>query len=131
MVHDQRTTQTAQTALRDLNVRRFLLQAAIDSKLAVKDLLWDPLDPRFFSDVAAALEPLWEQFRVLRAVTSFKVECDQNVDKIEDVQVNNTLDLDNGKFRCLIFLKPTRAAREITLIGVITATSADFDELVV
>ena len=131
VVHDQRTTQTAPTALKDLNVRRFLIRAAKDSIKAVADLQWDPLDPRFFKDVAKRLKPLWDQFQVGRAVTSFKISCDQTVNKIEDVQVNNTTDLDNGKFRCLIFLKPTRAAREITLVGVITATGASFEEIVV
>lgn len=129
-VHDQRNTQRSPTLLRELNVSRFLVQASKDSVIAVRDEQWDPLDPIFFRNIANRLNSLWTQFFDLRAISEpARIRCDQNVDSINDVQVNNLVDLQNGIFRCLIFIKPVTAAREIVLVGVVTALNADFDAI--
>lgn len=129
-IHDQRNSQRAPTLLRENNVRRFLIKARRESLSAIRAEQWDPLDPIFFKSIFNRLDPLWQGYQDSRAVTSFRIRCDQRVNRIEDVQVNNLNDLQNGKFKCVIYFKPTTAAREIVLVGVVSALTANFDEIV-
>lgn len=126
---DQRTQLQANSALKDLNVRRLLITVKKSTIEAVRVDEWDPNDPKMWRDVFRRLDPIMDQIKKKRGVYSYVIQCDQNAASVEDAVINNAIDIDAGKFKCLIHLKPTRAAREITLVGVISRTDANFTEL--
>ena len=130
IVHDERNTQIAPTQLRDLHVRRFLIDAQRSSVAAVRKEQWDPLDPQFFLRIYNLLTPLYNDYKSKRAIDSFRIECDQFVSSLDEVEINNLNDLQNGKFICKIFLKVYGVGREITLEAVVTALSVSFDEVI-
>jgi hypothetical protein len=128
MVWDQRTTYRANSAFKDLNVRRLLIQIRRDTIVLVRSELWDPNDPTMWRAVYRKLEPYFSDLRQRRALYEYDIQCDQNANSVEDAIINNPNDIDEGEFKCNMYLKPTRAARRILLSTIVTSTAAKFTE---
>lgn len=126
---DQFTLQKASTALQFMNVRRNLIFTELKVVEAVRSEVFEPNDPIMWRAIFRKVNPIMQDLQNQRAYYDYRVECDQNASSIDDATINNAVDIDNGIFRCRVFVKPTKAAREIRIDFTITRTDVEFQEL--
>jgi hypothetical protein len=66
-----------------------------------------------------------------RALYSARYVGDQGATKLEDLQINTPDDLDNGKLRVRMFIKPINAVNEIAVDVVITKSGVSFEDVLI
>lgn len=93
-----------------------------------------PLDLTTFKDIYNSVKPAIEALTsdTARAIypgegQGWKWDGDQNVANISQVVINNTTDLDNGKYKAKLYYKPINSLREFELVMTLTKTSISFE----
>lgn len=122
-VWGQKTTQRASTALNRVNVRRMLNYVRRSVETAVRELVFDPNDEVLWREFKQLVEPLLRFVLTNRGIREFLVVADESI--------NTPSVVDQNKMIGRIFIKPTKSAEIIEVQFVITAQTANFQELLV
>jgi hypothetical protein len=121
-VFGQKTLQRKPSALDRVNVRRLLLYLEKVITTAARQILFEPDDQVTWLSFVNLVEPFMASVKSRRGLTDFEVRCDKTT---------NTPDaLDRSEMHALIFIKPTKAAEFIQVDFILTAQTANFNELV-
>lgn len=121
VVWGQRTLQRAPTALDRVNVRRLLLYLHKVISTSVRYLVFEPNDEKTWKLFGHLVTPYLNDVRQRRGLYDFRVKCDEST--------NTPAVIDRNEMHAQIFLKPVKAAEFIQVDLVITATGANFDEV--
>lgn len=120
VIWGQHTLLSRPSALRDLNVRLLLIVIEPAVKEALQNFLFELNDAATRSLISSLLNDYLSGIQAGRGVQEYQVVCDSS---------NNTAnDIDAGRLVVDIFLKPTRAVKEIPVRVVITATGLSFSD---
>jgi hypothetical protein len=91
--------------------------------------MFDPLDPIMWRRLHGKIKPHLDTMLNNRGISDYRYFGDQDVERREDATVNTLADLDAGRYKFLVFIKPINATRYVGMqVGVLNA-SADFEEL--
>jgi phage tail sheath protein FI len=121
VVWGQRTLQRAPTALDRVNVRRLLLYLRKVLSTAVNYLVFEPNDEKTWKLFGHLVIPYLNDVRQRRGLYDFRVKCDETT--------NTPAVIDRNEMHAQIYLKPVKAAEFIQVDLVITASGANFDEV--
>jgi phage tail sheath protein FI len=121
VIWGQRTLQRAPTALDRINVRRLLLYLRKVISTAVRYLVFEPNDEKTWRLFGHLVIPFLNDVTQRRGLYDFRVKCDETT--------NTPAVIDRNEMHAQIFLKPVKAAEFIQVDLVITATGANFDEI--
>jgi len=121
VVWGQRTLQRAPTALDRVNVRRLLLYLRKVISTAVNYLVFEPNDEKTWRLFGHLVIPFLNDVTQRRGLYDFRFQCDETT--------NTPAVIDRNEMHARIFLKPVKAAEFIQVDLVITATGANFDEI--
>jgi len=121
VIWGQRTLQRAPTALDRINVRRLLLYLRKVISTAVRYLVFEPNDEKTWRLFGHLVIPFLNDVTQRRGLYDFRVKCDETT--------NTPAVIDRNEMNAQIFLKPVKAAEFIQVDLVITATGANFDEI--
>lgn len=110
---EQRTTQRASSATRDLNVMRFLVMMRKVLVPILRTFLFDPNHPMTWREVYRTLEPRFRLWKAQGAVYDFVLQCDQDAffdgGELKNAVLNSGLEIDQGIYRARGLIQPTRA----------------------
>jgi hypothetical protein len=121
VVWGQRTLQRKPSALDRVNVRRLLLYLHKVISTSVRYLVFEPNDEKTWKLFGHLVTPYLNDVRQRRGLYDFRVKCDEST--------NTPAVIDRNEMHAQIFLKPVKAAEFIQVDLVITATGANFDEV--
>ena len=123
------TGTLANSKLSFANTVRNLLFIQKSIKPTLERYIEEPNDIPTFKLLFREVEPFFNDMVTKGALYSYRWDGDQNVDKIENVIVNNPTDLDNGKYKVKLFLKTVATMNEIEVQLVVAPTGVSFDTL--
>lgn len=86
-----------------------------------------PNDIPSWKNLFREVEPFLNALVTGRAMYSYRWRGDQDVSRIEDVVINNLNDIELGKYKVRLFIKPTPSIQEIAIDIVITPLAVDFE----
>jgi phage tail sheath protein FI len=121
VVWGQRTLQRAPTALDRINVRRLMLYLRKVISTASRYLVFEPNDEKTWTLFGQLVVPYLNDVRQRRGLYDFRVKCDSDTNTPEVI--------DRNEMHAQIFLKPVKAAEFIQIDLIITATGANFEEV--
>ena len=121
VIWGQRTLQRIPTALDRVNVRRLLLYLRKVIATATRALVFEPNDHKTWVQFGQLVTPFLNDVKQRRGLYDFRVKCDETT--------NTPAVIDRNEMHAQIFLKPVKAAEFIQVDLVITATGANFDEI--
>lgn len=121
-VFGQKTLQRKPSALDRVNVRRLLLYLEKVITTAARQILFEPDDQVTWLSFVNLVEPFMASVQSRRGLQQFQVRC--------DATTNTPDSIDRSEMHALIFIKPTKAAEFIQIDFILTAQTANFNELV-
>ncbi len=120
VIFGQRTAQREPTALDRINVRRLMIYLRKLCLNSLQGFIFEPNDSITWDKIKGVLDPVLGDLQNRRAVTDFKVICDETV--------NTPIRVDRNELWCKILLKPTKTAEVIVIELNITNQSAQIGE---
>lgn len=129
VIWGNRTLQRQPSALQSLHIMRLIIMMRKALLKINRVDLFELNDPVTWRTIYNRIDPWMDDLKGRRAFYDYRIECDQNVNSIEEAVLNTPERVDRGEFRCQIFIKPTRSLEYLMIEAVITKTSADFTEL--
>ena len=117
----QKTLQSQPSALDRVNVRRlmmFIEEAIAESSRFV---VFEPNNPQTWRALIRLINPFMQDIKDKGGLYDFAVQCDE--------ETNTPAVIDRNELMARVFVKPTKTAEFIELNFVLTATGADFKEI--
>jgi len=121
MFWEQRTTQRAASALRELNVVRFITMMNRALLPVLRMFLDDPNHPVTWREIHRVLQPAFQDWKDRYAIYDFALQTDRDAyfdgGVLRNAVLNSGLDIDRGIYHCRALIQPTRTIYylEITL----------------
>lgn len=113
MFWEQRTTQRAPSATRELNVMRFITLVNRTLMPILRTYLFDPNHPVIWREIHRVLEPAFQDWKNKYAIYDFALQTDRDAffdgGVLKNAVLNSGLDIDRGIYRCRALIQPTRA----------------------
>ena len=113
MFWEQRTTQRAASATRELNVMRFITVVNRTMMPILRTFLFEPNHPVTWREVHRALEPAFADWKNKYAIYDYCIQTDRDAffdgGELKNAVLNSGLDIDRGIYRCRALIQPTRA----------------------
>jgi hypothetical protein len=123
VVNGHKTLLDADTALRNIEVRRGLLALRGFAEAAAQQVQFNPDDERTFRDLVGNMTPVVDFMLDKRAFRELEFQCDAEINPVESRRLHRI----RGRFYC----KPTIAADIIILDLLLTAEGLSFSEQIV
>ena len=120
------SAQLGQDALSFNNAVRLLIYQQKVLGPVLKRFLEEPCDIPLFKKIFYTVKPWLDSLVTDRALFSYSWMGDQDVKKIEDVQINTLPNLQLGKYKVRLFQKIIPSLQEITIDIVVTALDVEF-----
>jgi hypothetical protein len=126
---EQYTTQRAASALRDLNVVRFLTMMRRVLVPVLRMFLFEPNHPVTWREIHRTLEPVFQEWKDRYAIYDFVLQTDRDAywdgGVLKNAIINTGLDIDQGIYHARALIQPTRAIRYIEFeVGVLRTGEA-------
>lgn len=120
VIFGQRTAQREPSALDRVNIRRLMIVIRKTILAATRRLVFEPNDPITWARVESILNPMFNDIKLRRGITEFKVVCDETT--------NTPLRIDRNEMWTKVLIKPTKTAEvvvfELNLVNQSTNISA-------
>lgn len=126
---EQYTTQRASSALRDLNVVRFLTMMRRVLEPVLRTFLFEPNHPSTWREIHRTLEPTFEDWKTRYSIYDYALQTDRDAfwdgGVLKNAVLNSGLSIDQGIYRARALIQPTRAIRYIEFeVGVLRTGEA-------
>ena len=121
-VWGQKTLQSQPSALDRVNVRRLMIYIEEAIAESSRFVVFEPNNPQTWRALVRLIHPFLEDLRGKGGLVDFAVQCDE--------ETNTPAAIDRNELVARVFVKPTRTAEFIELHFVLTATGADFREII-
>jgi len=113
MFWEQRTTWIPPTALRNLNVVRFITSANRMILPVLETFLFDPNHPMTWRQIHRVLEPAFKEFKDRYQIYDFLIQTDRDAywdgkGNLLNAVINTGLDISRGKYHCRALIQPTQ-----------------------
>jgi hypothetical protein len=132
MFWEQYTTQRAASALRDLNVVRFLTMMRAVLLPVLRTFLFEPNTPLTWREVYRVLQPVFQQWKDTYSIYDYLLQTDRDAyydgGTLRNAVLNTGLSIDQGIYKVRVFIQPTRAIRYIMFTVGVTRTGQAFSE---
>jgi hypothetical protein len=131
---EQFTTQTMSSALRDINVMRFILMMQKTLTPVLYLFLWEPNHPITWREIYRTLKPTFDKWAERMDIYAYQLQMDQdayfdvNTGELKAAIINSGYDIDQGIYHCRFFIQPTRAIRIIDAVTAVTRTGELFSQ---
>jgi hypothetical protein len=113
MFWEQRTTQRAPSATRELNVMRFITVVNRTLMPVLRTFLFEPNHPVTWREIHRVLEPAFDSWKNKYAIYDYCLQTDRDAffdgGELKNAVLNSGLDIDRGLYRCRALIQPTRA----------------------
>jgi hypothetical protein len=113
MFWEQRTTQRAPSATRELNVMRFITVVNRTLMPILRTFLFEPNHPVTWREIHRVLEPAFDSWKNKYAIYDYCIQTDRDAffdgGELKNAVLNSGLDIDRGLYRCRALIQPTRA----------------------
>lgn len=126
---EQYTTQRAASALRDLNVVRFLTMMRKVLVPVLKMFLFEPNHPVTWREIHRELEPAFQLWKAQYAIYDYILQTDRDAyfdgGLLKNAVLNTGLEIDQGIYHARVLVQPTRAIRYLEFeVGVLRTGEA-------
>lgn len=132
MFWEQYTTQRAASALRDLNVVRFLTMMRAVLVPVLRTFVFEPNDPPTWREIYRALQPSFDQWKNQYAIYDYQLQCDElayfDGGQLKGAIMNTGLTIDQGIYQARVLVQPTRAIRYIEFTVGVMRTGESFSD---
>jgi len=112
---EQYTTQRAASALRDLNVVRFLTMMKKVLLPALRMFLFEPNHPDTWRELHRTIEPQLQLWKAQSAIYDYYLQTDRDAwfdgGELVNAVLNTGLEIDQGIYHARVLVQPTRAIR--------------------
>lgn len=113
MFWEQRTTQRLPSALRELNVIRFITMVNRSLMPILRAFLFEPNHPVTWREIHRVLQPAFEEWKTRYAIYDYVIQTDRDAffdgGELKNAVLNSGLDIDRGIYHCRALIQPTRA----------------------
>lgn len=126
---EQYTTQRAASALRDLNVVRFLTMMRKVLMPALRMFLFEPNHPDTWRELHRTIEPQIQLWKAQSSIYDYVLQTDRDAwfdgGELVNAVLNTGLEIDQGIYRARVLVQPTRAIRYLEFeVGVMRTGEA-------
>jgi hypothetical protein len=129
---EQRTTQRAASALRDLNVVRFLTAMRRMLVPVLRMFLFEPNHPVTWREVKRVLEPQFRLWKAKMNIYDYVLQCDEQAffdgGELKNAVLNSGLEIDKGIYRARALIQPTKAIYYFEFEVGVTRTGEAFEK---
>jgi phage tail sheath protein FI len=112
MFWEQRTTQRAPSALRELNVVRFITIMNRMLMPILRTFLFEPNHPVTWREIHRTLEPAFEDWKNKYDIYDYALQTDRDAwfdgGVLKNAVINSGIDIDRGIYHCRALIQPTR-----------------------
>jgi hypothetical protein len=130
---EQYTTQRAASALRDLNVMRFLTMMRRVLVPVLRMFLFEPNHPVTWREIHRELEPVFQQWKDTYSIYDFELQTDRDAfwdgGLLKNAILNTGLSIDQGIYKARVLIQPTRAIRYLQFTVGVMRTGESFSEV--
>ncbi len=113
MFWEQRTTQRAASALRELNVMRFITMLNRSLMPVLRTFLFEPNHPMTWRELHRILQPAFQSWKDKYGIYDFALQTDRDAffdgGVLRNAVINSGLDIDRGIYHVRALIQPTRA----------------------
>jgi hypothetical protein len=130
MFWEQRTTWLNSSALRNLNVVRFITAANRMILPILETFLFDPNHPMTWREIHRVLEPAFQDFKNRYQIYDFLIQTDRDAywngkGELLNAVINTGLDISRGIYHCRALIQPTQVIYYLMFnMGVVGAGEA-------
>ena len=126
---EQYTTQRAASALRDLNVVRFLTMMKKVLLPALRMFIFEPNHPDTWRELHRVLEPQLQLWKAQNSIYDYYLQTDRDAwfdgGELVNAVLNTGLEIDQGIYHARVLVQPTRAIRYLQFeVGVMRTGEA-------
>lgn len=137
VIFENNSYQIENTLLKHANVAEMVVNLIRDLKDKVDPYLFQPNNVSTWKEIYREVKALMSHYNAngaLQSVTQgndgegegWLYQGDQDIESINDMQINNSNDVDNGIYRFRLFIKPTPAMKYIGIDVTVENSSASF-----
>ena len=112
MFWEQRTTLRRASALRELNVVRFITILNRMLMPVLRTFLFEPNHPVTWREIHRTLEPAFQDWKDKYAIYDFALQTDRDAwfdgGELKNAVINSGIDIDRGIYHCRALIQPTR-----------------------
>ncbi|MCE5314008.1 MAG: phage tail sheath C-terminal domain-containing protein [Armatimonadota bacterium] len=117
----QKTLQSESSALDRINVRRLMMYVEEAISQSSRYVVFEPNNAQTWRALVRLITPFLQNIKSKGGFYDFRVQCDS--------ETNTSAMIDQNRMLCRVFVKPTRTAEFVELNFILTATGADFSEI--
>jgi hypothetical protein len=132
MFWEQRTTQIAPSALRELNVMRFITIINRMLMPILRTFLFEPNHPVTWREIHRTLQPAFDDWKAKYAIYDYALQTDKDAffdgGLLKNAQINSGLDIDRGIYHCRALIQPTRTIYYLEFELGVMRTGQAFEE---
>jgi hypothetical protein len=96
-------------------------------KPVLNSFLEEPADPTTFNSIWYTVQPLLDELVSNRAIFEYKWDGDQYAGTLDNMQVNDPVDVQQGKYKINFYIKPINSLQEIEVNIILTNAGISFD----
>lgn len=117
----QKTLQSQVSALDRINVRRLMMYAEEAISQSSRYVVFEPNNSQTWRALVRIITPFLQNIKSKGGFYDFRVQCDS--------ETNTSAMIDQNQMVARVFVKPTKTAEFVELNFILTATGADFMEV--
>ena len=112
MFWEHRTTLRVASALRELNVMRFITMMYRVLMPLLRTFIFQPNHPVTWREIHRALQPAFEDWKNRYGIYDYALQCDKDAffdgGELRNAVINTGLDIDRGIYHCRALIQPTK-----------------------
>jgi hypothetical protein len=132
MFWEQRTTQRAPSALRELNVVRFITIMNRMLMPILRTFLFEPNHPVTWREIHRTLEPAFEDWKNKYDIYDYALQTDRDAwfdgGVLKNAVINSGIDIDRGIYHCRALIQPTRTIYYLEFELGVLRTGENFEQ---
>lgn len=117
----QRTLQSQPSATDRINVRRLMMYVEEAISQSSRFVVFEPNNSQTWRALVRLINPFLQNIKSKGGFYDFRVQCDE--------ESNTPAVIDRNEMVCRVFVKPTKTAEFVELNFILTATGANFREV--
>ncbi len=117
----QKTLQSQPSATDRINVRRLMMYVEEAISQSSRFVVFEPHNSRTWRALVRMITPFLQSIKSRGGFYDFRVQCDE--------ETNTPQMIDQNQLVCRAFIKPTKTAEFVEMNFILTATGADFREV--
>lgn len=117
----QKTLQSQPSATDRINVRRLMMYVEEAISQSSRFVVFEPHNSRTWRALVRMITPFLQSIKSRGGFYDFRVQCDE--------ETNTPQMIDQNQLVCRVFIKPTKTAEFVEMNFILTATGADFREV--